>query len=61
MKTLYQKLFILLNDIQSIKGLHLKQEKVVFNEKEASTLFKGKVDNETNVEIFIKLNPIPKY
>lgn len=60
MKTLYQKLSVLLNDIKSIEGF-LIQEKVVYNEEEATVLLKGKVDNETNVEVFIKLNPIPKY
>jgi len=60
MKTLYQKLSILLNDINSIEGF-LAREKVVYNEEEATALFKGKVDNETNVEITIKLSPIPKY
>lgn len=61
MKTLYQKLDLLLKELKSIEGLDLKQERSVFSEKEVNTLFKGKVDNETNVEVFIKLNSIPKY
>ncbi|CAB4168874.1 hypothetical protein UFOVP899_9 [uncultured Caudovirales phage] len=61
MKTLYQKLHLLLNEIKSIEGLDLKQEKTVYNEEEINAMFKGKIDNETNIEVFIKLNPIPKY
>lgn len=60
MKTLYQKLSVLLNDINSIEGF-LVREKVVHNDDEATAFLKGKVDNETNVEITIKLSPIPKH
>lgn len=60
MKTLYQKLSILLNNI-TIESGYLAREKITYNDDEATALLKGKVDNETNVEITIKLSPIPKY
>lgn len=60
MKTLYKKLDLLLKEIKSIEGF-LAREKIAYNDDEATALLKGKVDNETNVEITIKLSPIPKY
>ena len=38
MKTLYQKLDLLLKELKSIEGLDLKQERSVFSEKEVNTL-----------------------
>jgi hypothetical protein len=60
MKTLYQKLSILLNNI-TIESGYLAREKIAYNDDEATAFLKGKVDNETNAEITIKLSPIPKY
>lgn len=60
MKTLSQKLSVLLNDIDSIGGF-LARRKVVHNDDEATAFLKGKIDHETDIEITIKLNSISQY
>ena len=57
---LYQKLSGLLNKIMSAEDIDLQQKQTIYHEKEINTLLCGKIDNETNIEIFIKLTPICK-
>lgn len=57
---LCNKLNILIKDIMSIEGINLKQQKKFYTEDKISILFTGKMDEETKMNIMIKLNKIKK-
>jgi hypothetical protein len=56
--SLCNKLNILIKDIMSIEGINLKPQKKFYTEDKASILLTGKMDEETEINIMIKLNKI---